>query len=184
MSESAANPPAGAPHLPFPLQDGERVLQLCRRHWVYLWPTIAVMALVALIPVVLGAILVDKAGIEGTGARIVWLILALYLAYWAIRILLNWYRYHHDIWVITNQRIIDSTKRHPFDLRISTADLVNIQDMSVERSGILRTILDYGDILCQTAAEMQAFRLAGIPDPRAVQALVDKERDRERLRTS
>lgn len=103
-----------------------------------------------------GSILIDKAGIEGSAAKVVWLILALYVAYWAIRILLNWYRYHNDIWVITNQRIIDSTKRHPFDLRISTADLVNIQDMSVERSGILKTILDYGDILCQTAAEMQS----------------------------
>jgi hypothetical protein len=54
--------------------------------------------------------------------------------------------------------------------------------MSIERNGVLRTMLDYGDIVCQTAAEMQGFRLAGIPDPRAVQALVDRERDRERLR--
>ena len=142
------------------------------------------MAVVALIPVILGAILISKADIHGTGAKVIWLVLALYVAYWALRALFNWYRYHNDIWVVTNQRIIDSTKRHPFDLRISTADLVNVQDMSVERSGILKTILDYGDILCQTAAEMQEFRLAGIPNPRAVQALVDKERDRERQRTS
>jgi hypothetical protein len=85
--------------------------------------------------------------------------------------------------VITNQRLIDSYKSNPFSLKVATADLVNVQDMSVERHGILRTMLDYGDILCQTAAEMQGFRLAGIPDPRTVQALVDRERDRERLRT-
>jgi hypothetical protein len=85
--------------------------------------------------------------------------------------------------VITNQRIIDSYKKHPFNLRIATTDLVNVQDMSVERDGMLRTMLDYGDIVCQTASEMQDFRLAGIPNPVAVQALVDRERDRERLKS-
>ena len=97
---------------------------------------------------------------------------------------LNWYRYHNDIWVITNQRLIDSTKTNPFNLKMSTADFVNIQDMTVERAGILRTMLDYGDIVCQTAADVQEFRLTGIPDPRDVQLLVDKERDRERMRSS
>jgi hypothetical protein len=84
--------------------------------------------------------------------------------------------------VITNQRIIDSTKTTPFKHKMSTADLVNIQDMTVERNGILRTMLDYGDIVCQTAADVQEFRLPGIPDPRDVQLLVDRERDRERMR--
>jgi hypothetical protein len=54
--------------------------------------------------------------------------------------------------------------------------------MTVHRSGILRTVFDYGDILCQTAAEGQDFRMTGIPNPRSVQAMVDRERDRERLR--
>jgi hypothetical protein len=30
---------------------------------------------------------------------------------------------------------------------------------------------------------MQDFRLTGVPDPRAAQALVDRERDRERMRS-
>jgi len=84
--------------------------------------------------------------------------------------------------VITNQRLIDSYRRHPFDMSISTADLVNIQDMTVERSGILRTMLDFGNVICQTASSDQSFMLTGVPDPRETQALVDRERDRERMR--
>ena len=99
-----------------------------------------------------------------------------------MRVFLIWYRYRHDIWVITNQRLVDSFKSNPFSLRVATADLVNVQDMTVVRNGILRTLLDYGDIVCQTAAELQDFRLVGIPDPRDTQALVDRERDRERTR--
>ena len=180
----SATPAPRPPRLPFPLQDDETVLKLCRRHWLYLWPRTAFMAILALAPVLVVAVLLSKAdGLDGTIGKVFWIAAAVYLLYWAVRILLSWYRYHNDIWVVTNQRIIDSTKTTPFNLKISTADLVNIQDMSVERDGIVRTVFDYGDIVCQTAAEVQEFRLAGIPHPREVQALVDRERDRERLRT-
>jgi hypothetical protein len=57
---------------------------------------------------------------------------------------------------------------------------VNIQDLSVNRHGILATSFDYGDINCQTAGGQEKFNLSGIPHPREVQALIDKERDRER----
>ncbi|MEX0750946.1 MAG: PH domain-containing protein, partial [Dehalococcoidia bacterium] len=66
---------------------------------------------------------------------------------------------------------------------LSTADLVNVQDMTVERSGLLQTTLNYGDIICQTASTSAGdFVLSGIPRPQEVQLLVDKERDRERTR--
>ena len=171
----------GALH--FPLQDSEQVLMVCRKHWIYLWPRTAVLALFAIVPVIVAAVLMAKtAGLGGTPGKVFWLIALVYLAYWAIRAYLNWYRYHNDIWVVTNQRIVDSTKANPFSLKISTADLVNVQDMTVERSGIFRTMFNYGDVICQTAADVQEFRLAGIPDPQRVQLLVDKERDRERTR--
>jgi hypothetical protein len=171
-----------APSFPFPIQEGEALIQVCRRHWIYLWPSIAFQALLAIVPLIAAAILISALDLNGIAAAVPWIVVAGHAVYRVLAAFLLWYRYHHDIWVITNQRIIDSYKKHPFNIRISTTDLVNVQDMSVERSGMLRTMLNYGDIVCQTASEVQAFRLAGIPDPLAVQALVDKERDRERLR--
>jgi hypothetical protein len=184
MSEAAPAPPE-TPALAFPLQEGERVLQLCRRHWLYLWPNIAFKLLLAFLPPAAIAILLSVLdAYEGTAARVFWVASAVYFAYWFVRLFLIWYRYHHDVWVITNQRLIDAYKAHPFNLRLSTADLVNVQDMTVSRSGVLQTMLDYGDIICQTAAEHQELRLTGIPHPREVQALVDRERDRERMRSA
>ena len=113
-----------------------------------------------------------------------WAAVAVWLLYWGVRLLLNWYRYHNDIWVVTDQRIIDSFKPTPFHLRVGTADLVNIQDMSIEKSGIIPTLLNFGDVVCQTAGTGQQFRIGGVPDPERVQLLVDKERDRERMRYS
>jgi hypothetical protein len=141
------------------------------------------MLLVAIVPVVLVALLLDAVdALDGTGARIFYVVAAVYLVYWAVRMALTWYRYRNDIWVITNQRLIDSYRRHPFDMTVSTADLVNVQDMTVGRTGILRTLLDFGDVVCQTASIDQDFVLTGVPDPRETQALVDRERDRERSR--
>ncbi len=173
----------GKVSLPFPLQDNEDVLLVCRRHWIYLWPRTIVWMALAVLPIVVAAWLLFRvASVGGQGAMIFWLVALVYLLAWAIRIFLNWYQYDNDLWVITNQRVVDCIKPNPFGLKVSTADLVNIQDMTVVRSGILATALNFGDIVCQTAADNRDFTLGGIPRPQDVQLLMDKERDRERLR--
>ena len=180
-----AEPPAAVnPKLPFPLQEGERVIELCRRHWWHLWPRTIIWLLFALVPVIAAVWLLSALDVLDDLGIFFWAVVAVWLAYWAVRLLLNWYRYHNDIWVVTDQRIIDSFKPTPFQLRVGTADLVNIQDMTVEKSGIIPTILNFGDVVCQTAGTGQQFRIGGVPDPVRVQALVDRERDRERLRHS
>jgi hypothetical protein len=149
-TETATPAPQPSPDhaLHFPLQDNERVLAIYRRHWIYLWPRTALMVIFALVPVIAAAIILGKGGwFDGAAAKVFWIATALYLVYWGVRMFLNWYRYNNDIWVITNQRLIDSTKTNPFNLKMSTADLVNIQDMTVERDGNLRTMLDNGDIV-------------------------------------
>lgn len=167
--------------LPFPMQESERVVLFCRRHWIHLWPKTILYAAVAIVPPLIISILITKYWeYEGLQARIFWVVAALWLLYWAVPALLNWYRYNNDIWVITNQRIVDSVKTNPFSHRLSTADLVNVQDMTVVRRGILQTALNYGDIVCETASDGGDFVLSGIPRPQDVQLLVDRERDRER----
>jgi hypothetical protein len=184
MSESTAAAPAESQSgYSFPLQDGEQVLQVNRRHWIYLWPNILLMLILAIVPLAGIWFVLDAAGAyEGVGALVFRVAAGIYAIYWTVRLFLTWYRYHNDVWVITNQRLVDILKSHPFSLKVSTADLVNVEDMTVDRHGFFRTVLDYGDINCQTAADNVDFLLRGIPHPREVQALVDRERDRERLR--
>jgi hypothetical protein len=181
---TAPVPAANKEHvLHFPLQENERVLMICRRHWFYLWPRTVFYVLAALVPVIAAAVIMSKVSdLSGTPAMVFGIAALVYLLYWLVRLYLNWYRYNNDIWVVTNQRIVDSTKTTPITLKLSTADLVNVQDMTVERDGLFRTMFNYGDVICQTAAEQQEFRMTGIPHPQDVQLLVDKERDRERQR--
>jgi len=171
--------------LPFPLQQGETILKLVRKHWFFLWPLTVLWTLYAIVPVVVLTFVLDLIGILDDLTPWYWIPVAIWLLYWLFRLILNWYRYHHDIWVVTNQRIIDSYKSHPFDLRLQTADLVNVQDIGVQRKGLFATVLHFGDVVCATAgADDAPFIIGGVPDPEHIQLLIDAERDRERMRAS
>lgn len=178
----AAQPPADTPSLPFPLQDNEQVIVLCRKHWWFLWPRTILWTLFAVVPVAVAVWLLSMLDILDDIGIFFLIVAVLWLLYWTARLLLNWYHYHNDIWVVTNQRIVDSLKPLPFQLRITTADLVNIQDMTVEKHGVIASLLNFGDVKCETAGSTQQIRIVGIPDPADLQLLVDKERDRERMR--
>lgn len=171
-----------AVRLPFPMQEGEQVVALFRRHWWFLWPRSILLLLIAVVPVVLLAWLFDAAGVLDDMGIWFWAAAGVWVAVGAVRLFLNWYRYHHDIWVVTNQRIVDAYKAHPLNLRVSTADLVNIQDMSIVKSGITPTLLNYGSVVLETAGtDTVAFLISGVPRPESVQLLIDRERDRARM---
>jgi hypothetical protein len=170
--------------LPFPLQETEKVLLMCRRHWVYLYPRMILQILIAVLTVLaLFLVLRWADAMDGLAAKVAMVVSAIWLAVWAVKIILVKYRYDNDLWTITNQRIIDSYRSNPFSLKITTADLVDIVDTSLNRSGIFPTMLNYGDIRCETAGERQDISLPAVPHPQEVHALIDRERDRERKST-
>jgi hypothetical protein len=170
--------------LPFPLQETENVLLMCRRHWIYLYPRMILQILIAVLPVLaLFLVLRWADALDGLAAKIAMVVSAIWLVVWAVKIILLKYRYDNDLWTVTNQRIIDSYRSNPLSLKITTADLVDIVDTSLNRSGIFPTMLNYGDIRCETAGERQDISLPAVPHPQEVHALIDRERDRERKST-
>ena len=167
--------------LPFPLQESEKVLIVCQRHWVYLYPRLALHVLVAVLPVItLFLVLRWADALEGVALKAATAVSAIWLAIWAIKAFFVKYRYDNDLWTITDQRIIDSFRPNPFSLKITSADLVDIVDTSLNRSGLLPTLFNYGNIRCETAGERQDISLPAVPRPQEVHALIDRERDRER----
>ncbi|HMS59322.1 MAG TPA: hypothetical protein PKA49_10775 [Tepidiformaceae bacterium] len=173
------------PKLPFELQPRESVVLFARRHWVYLAQQVGKVALLGIIPA--AVVLVAAAmtvGLDGGVGRVFLAIVAAWLVYWAIRTYFAWYRYQHDVWIVTNQRIVDSLKRHWFHHRMASADLVDVEDIAVDREGVLQTAFNFGNLRCQTAGEQPNFILAGIPEPTKVLAIVDAQRDAARRELS
>lgn len=174
-------PPGESEKLPFDLQQGERVIRLARRHTVFLVWQVTKLALVALLPVAAVAILVQlTVGYDGTFGLILLGLLAAWLVYWLVRGYFTWYRYNNDVWIVTNQRIIDSTKFHWFHQSMASADLVNVEDLSIHKEGLLPTMFNFGNVVCQTSGERANFILSGIPRPSDMLSTVDAARDAAR----
>lgn len=166
--------------LPVQLQPGEQVVLLVRRHWFFLAAPLALTLLALVIPpaVLLG--LVGGTDGPGTVDTIVTVAALLYAAALAVRAYFVWYGWVHDVWIITNQRLIDGQKRDWFHEEVSTADLQHVQDIALDRHGFLATILKFGDLRVQTAAEIADFILRKIPRPQEVLAVLDQTRDAAR----
>ncbi len=180
-------PPADNQKLPFELQNGESVVLFCRRHWVYFYTKIAGIVLALIVPTAAVVWLVHiTAGLGGTVGKVALIIALVWVIFWAIRGYFTWYRYQNDVWVVTNQRIIDSTKYNWIKQRIASADLVDVEDINVVREGLFATMFNYGDLRVQTAGEVGNFVLGGIPAPSKVLGVVDSSRDaaRRQFRTN
>ncbi len=176
-------PPDNRRKLPFALQAGEGVLLFTRRHWVFAAWELTKLALIAILPIVALLLLAKFTfGFDGRKGLIVAALSLIWALIWLVRGYFAWYRFSHDIWIVTNQRIIDSVKRHWFHHRMASADLDDVEDIALVKEGLFPTMFDYGDLRLQTAGELGNFVLAGIPDPKDVLALVDKERDAAKRR--
>ncbi len=179
--EPAKTPKPNGIKLPFAIQDDEFVLLVARRHWLYFYLRLGAI-IGAGVVLTIAAILVVRwtFGFDGLVGKVTMVVLALWVLYWAVRAYFTWYRYQNDIWTVTNQRLVDSIKRHWFHHLMASADLVDVEDIRIVRSGLLQTMFNFGDVRCQTAGEVPNFILDGIPDPARVMAVVDASRDAAR----
>jgi hypothetical protein len=99
----------------------------------------------------------------------------------AFRCFLLWF---FNVYIITDERIIDVDFLSMIYKNISTAKTENIQDVTKKSSGIMATIFDYGTILIQTSAAKNEFEFDHVPHPGRVAKLLNElilEEEREKM---
>jgi len=91
--------------------------------------------------------------------------------------------YYLDVWIITNERIINIEQEGFFSRTVSEERLFRIQDVTSEVKGVFPTIFSFGNIYIQTAGEKERFVFEQVPDADKVRELIIKlaESDRERV---
>lgn len=105
----------------------------------------------------------------------VFLILALiYYGFIWIMAFIIWADYYLDIWIITNQRLLDIEQIGFFNRIVSELDLKRIQDITSHVHGLLPTIFGFGSIEIQTAAEKNKFKIKSIPHPVTIRRKIIK----------
>ena len=74
-----------------------------------------------------------------------------------------WSDYYLDLWIITNQRIVDINQKGLFNREVSEFMLDKVQDVTVEIPDMLATFMKYGNLKIQTASD-KTFEIKEIPN--------------------
>jgi len=164
--------------LPVELQKNERVVGEFKRHPYFLIKQLIIITIAGIGPIL---ILIWLSGFIrfisdiGQPIAILWAVGAI------IAGLVAFYGYENDRWFITNQRIIDVTKRNVFNTTVSSAELVNILDMTIRQRGVIANTFNFGDVECQTAGGGRVFAMRGVENPPAALNLIDSTRHEARI---
>lgn len=83
-------------------------------------------------------------------------------------ILTNFIHWFFNIYIVTNERIVDIDFYYLLYKHFSQAELSKIQDISFTASGVLSTVFNYGDVTIQTASELPTLDFEKVPYPEKV----------------
>lgn len=163
-------------HLPNS-RPGEKVQLFLRRHWVTPLEIIIYAVLMYAVPVAGLWYYWDKVSVylenQYLGPIIVLLISGYALAVWLF-VFLGLTDYYLDIWIVTNERVINIEQRGLFTRVASELHLSAIEDTTSEVKGIFRTFLDYGNVYVQTAGERTRFIFKNVPHPEKIKEQIVK----------
>jgi len=153
----------------------EKIVEVFRRDKLILFSSLAFYLLLFFAPVVLYFLFGNY--ITLILAHPVWyptLVISVSIYYFSCWIFLfaAFLNYYLDLWVLTNDRLLNVEQEGVFSRTVSELDLYKIQDTTSEVKGILPSLFGYGTIYIQTASEKERFVLKQVPNPHEVRRLI------------
>lgn len=93
------------------------------------------------------------------------LIISSYLLFILGLLLYGFVDYYLDVYIITDERIVDIKQIGFFKREIAELHLREVQDVSAQVKGVYATMFHFGDVVIQTAGERPNFIFTAIPHP-------------------
>ena len=161
----------------------EHIVFKVRRHLVTLLPAFFIFLLLLALPAALA--LVIRSVFPGLfESSFGFPLLLLFASAYYLSIVLFYYTYfvtfYLDLLVVTNDRLLHIEQHGLFSRTISELDLYKIQDMSSEVHGFFASSFNYGDLLIQTAAAIERFRIDNIPNPEGLRQAIGRLAEEDR----
>lgn len=164
----------------------EHIQYILHRHPLTFLPTILIFLVLASIPLGISVVVGEMFPSEGEVPSSLSLIGTLTASAYYLLILTFFYTqfiiYYLDVWVVTDDRVIDVDQQTLFSRSISELDLASIQDVTTDIKGFFPTLFDYGDVMVKTASDNPNIIFRNVPHPNKVRAdLVDlSDKDKQR----
>lgn len=152
--------------------EDEEIIAVVRRHWSTNVGWLTITFLLALVPVLLHIIPVFT--FLTANYQIVSIIFWYLLTFaFAFENFLSWY---FNVFIITEERVVDIDFFNILDTKFSEAELNKIQDVTFTRIGISQTMFNYATLLIQTAAETKEIIIPGAPNPEMLTKILQELR--------
>ena len=154
--------------------ENEDVLRIIHRHWFNIILQYIGIGCATIFLVVIFSILPKAAPIttDALPPLLLLFLLNTFLLFIWLYVFLIWVDYYFDVWIITNERIVNIEQKGLFNREVSELQFSRIQDVTSVVDGFIPTILNFGDVYVQTAAEEERFVFRQIPDPYTIKDMV------------
>ena len=168
------------------LQDNEHVIYKIRKHWLVFALEVAALGLLAVVPILV-LVSVYQVGVipnikplTNNGLTLIIFFYSVWLIILTHLVALIRTDYYLDVWLVTNQRVIDVEQLGLFHRRIASFRLDMIQDIKILVPGFLATFLKYGNLHIQTAGDFREFSIKNVADPYRLKEIIEREHHRAR----
>lgn len=161
----------------------EHIVYQLRRHPITFVPQIFLFVLLSAIPVII-FIFLNNYFSDLFADPIYFPLLVLSGSVYLLSILLFFYTefiiFYLDIWIVTNDRIIDIEQHGLFSRSISELDLFRIQDVTSDTHGVIATIFKYGSVTIKTASNNVHIVFKNVKNPDKIREDLIKYSDIDR----
>jgi len=154
----------------------EKVILLLRSHWVTNLRWVGLVILMVIAPLFLRS-LPPFDWLPAEFRLVLILMWYLFVLAFTLEEFFSWF---FSVNIITDERVVDIDFVSLIYKRVSDAEIVNIEDVTYKMGGVLGTMLNYGTIYIQTAAETREFEFEKVPQPALVVKILQKLRLEEK----
>jgi hypothetical protein len=152
-------------------EESEEILLLLRRHFVTNIPWLAAAFLLSLLPLLFPFFITFFPFPLPSGYTV-----SLYIAFYYLLIfgflIINFTLWYFQAGLITNMRVIDVDLSGILYRQISEAKNSNIEDVTYNQIGFIRSLFNYGNVLVQTAGAEENIEYDRVPRPSKVADII------------
>ena len=145
------------------LYPNEKILMVVHKHWIAYASKVFVIFVLLIAPVVGISLVVDSGTISENAIVYLRFLTINYLMIIILVAFLFWMDHYLDVWIITNERVIDGEQHGLFRRETSEFGIDKVQDITVEVPHMIATFLKYGNLRIQTAGE-KSFTIKEVPN--------------------
>jgi len=165
----------------FKPKENETIVLALHRHWFVIAGKMTLISVMLMLPIILIPIIIGF--VPEIYTTLSFFFISIYILIVLLIAFIFWVDYYLDMWIVTDERIIDIEQHGLFRREISEFMLSRIQDVTVEIPNFFATVLKFGNIIVQTAGD-KPFVARDIPNVGEAKDIILEQAKKSKLSES